>query len=244
MIVRRISISFSSTFNGPLQLEQMPASYSNDMNKFLGYAERERVRGDEAARINKAQGMLWEDFKDRLHLFISDLSQWLEGSNLDYRLHASTYFNHQEIRKLASVSRLCDSKATPEEMKQSLELLIPLFRFKIEGVWHYPSTRYIDWLKNEKECIPGSFRGVYADVLAEILPEEDQREREEIREAEKKAAADKAKAKRRKASRERKLKAEEEHGKTNSEEEESYDLITEAAPFNKNRKRKLSGIHK
>jgi len=220
----------------------MPTSYSNNMETYLGYAEREKLREEKAARINKTQGMLWEDFKDRLHLFISDLSQWSDGSNVDYLLHSYNYFSHQEIRKLANVSRLCDVKATPEEMLHSLEFLVPLFRFEIEGVSHYPSTKHIDWLRNEKECVPGSYRGVYADVLTEILPEEDRREREESKEVEKKLAADKAKAERRKVSRERKLKAEEERGKCNSEEEESYDPIAEAEPFTKSNKRKATDL--
>jgi len=196
------------------------------------------LREEEAARIDKARGLLWEDFKDRLCLFVSDLSQWQDGRNRDCVHHASNYFNQQEISQLSTVSCLYDEDATWEEILHSLEVLIPLFRFKLEGVWRYPTTEKMDWLKNEKECLPGSFRGIYADVLLEILPEEDRRETEERREAEKRAAAEKAKAERRKVCRE-KRKAEDEVSKSNSE---GSSEPTEVNPSSKTTKRKVYDI--
>jgi|SRR5271170_3398158 len=197
----------------------MAMCYSNNMESYFGYVERERLRDEETVRINKARGMLWEDFMDRVYLFMSDLCQLHEGDGLDSLPHAGLYFNEKETRQLASISRICDPIATPQDILNSLEAVVPNFRFKVEGVWHYPqaTAQYINWVRHEKECVSETLRGVYADILAEILPEEDRREMEERREAGKKAAADKAKAERRKESRERK-KAQEENSKSNSEE--------------------------
>ena len=214
----------------------MATCYSNHMENYLGYAEREKLRDEEAVRVNKARRMLWEDFMDRVYLFMSDLCQLQEGDGLDSLPHGELYFNEKEMRQLASISRLCDPSATPQEILNSLEAVVPNFRFKVEGVWHYPTAEYIDWVRYDKECVPGTLRGIHADALAEILPEEDLREMEERREAEKKAAADKAKAERRKESRERK-KAQGENGKSNSEESSE---CLDVKPANKGKKRKAS----
>ena len=205
----------------------MPTPYSNNMDMYLGYAERERLREEEALRVNKARGMLWEDLKDRVYLFMSDLSHLQEGDGLDRLPNAGAYFNEKEMKQLASVSRVSDPIATPEEILNSLESVFSNFRYKIEGVWHYPADQYINWVRHKKECIPGTLRGVYADALAEILPEENRREMEERREAEKKAAAEKLKAQKRKESRERK-KTQEENSKSNSGES-SESLEVEAS---------------
>ena len=160
----------------------MATCYSNHMENYLGYVEREKLRDEEAVRVNKARGMLCEDFMDRVYLFMSDLCELQEGDGLDSLPHGELYFNEKEMRQLASISRLCDPSATPQEILNSLEAVVPNFRFKVEGVWHYPTAEYIDWVRYEKECVPGTLRGIYADALAEILPEEDLREMEERRE--------------------------------------------------------------
>ena len=183
----------------------MVHSYSNNLENYLGYAERERSRDVETQRVAKARGMLWEDFRDRLYLFMSDLSQLHARAGLDgLPYDEEIYFSDKEMRQLGSVSCLNDSNPTPEQILTSLETLVPPFRHSIEGVWQYPQAKYINWVRHHKACVPGTLRGIYADVLTEILPEEDQREREELMGAEKKAAADKAKAERRKESREKK----------------------------------------
>jgi len=207
------------------------------MENYLGYVEREKLRDEEAVRVKKARGMLWEDFMDRVYLFMSDLCELQEGDGLDSLPHGELYFNEKETRQLASISRLGDPTATPQEILNSLEAVVPKFRFKVEGVWHYPTAEYIDWVRYEKECVHGTLRGIYADALAEILPEEDLREMEERREAEKKAAADKAKAEKRKECRERK-KAQGGNGKSNSDQESSECL--DVKPANKGKKRKAS----
>jgi hypothetical protein len=148
-----------------------------------GYAEREKDREMQAEQRKKVQEMLGDlDFGDRLYLFMTDLGELSPGDGLNSLPHNDVYFNTSEKLRLSSYTRLLDPAATPDEILLSFEETFGSTGITVNGVWKIRDPRFLAWLRNEKQCIPGTIRGVQAKLIHTILQygkAEQEEEREE-----------------------------------------------------------------
>jgi hypothetical protein len=197
------------------------------MDFYSAYSQREEERKRQAKMLENARAMLVDkDFMDRLYLFMSDLSELPYGCGFDsLPFHQWLYFSEEEMKNLARYCCISDQHATPQQILHSLEQVFPRIRTEVNGVWHNKNERYINWIRNEKICIPGTLRGPQADEILQIHLEEEelerQREKEEQEKEDHTAELRKKAAQRRKETRERrKLEAE----ANNTEDSDESDL--------------------
>jgi hypothetical protein len=186
--------------------------------------QREEERKRQSEMLTNARTMLVnKDFMDRLYLFMSDLSELPYGCGLD-RLpyHQWLYFSDEEIKNLAKYSYICDHHATPQQILLSLEQVFPRIRTEANGVSRNKDEQYINWIRNEKICVPGTLRGLQADEILQIHLQEEELERQREKEEQEKenhaVQLRKKAAQRRKETRERR-KLEAEANKTEDSDE-------------------------
>jgi hypothetical protein len=165
-----------------------------------GYSARMEKRARLDDMIDDSITMFLDlDFKDRLYLFMADLSELSVGQKVTDLPHHGLYFRPHETQKLAKMTRLMDFTATPKELFISFDKVFPIPKKLVDGVWvmntddtytesveeggiewiysnrklarpiyHGPfveRTRrtYLNWIRHQKECIPGTLIGIHAE---------------------------------------------------------------------------------
>jgi hypothetical protein len=180
-------------------LERNPADYLS------GYTQRQRDQKMQAKQRKKIQEMLENlDFRDRLYLFMTDLGGLSPGDGLDSLPHNDGYFDTSEKRQLSSYTRLLDQTAMPEEILLSFEQTFGSTGTKINGVWKSHNPRLVEWLRDGKQYIDGTIRGVQAELIHTVQLYCKAKEEEERKEEIIKTAKIKLAVKRRKETIERK----------------------------------------
>jgi hypothetical protein len=179
------------------------------------YHQREETRQKKENMIEKARDMFFNlDFEERLKLFMSDLLQLEPGQGLD-QLHYefAQYFTEEEMAELSTFNCLFDTTKTSHQILESFEEIFPTAQ---------KDSTLLQWIRNEKECIPGTLEGIVAKRISESRLEakaeaEAEREKEEEEEAKKHKIAQKRKETMLKRKREQNG----EGGEQNGESEES-----------------------
>jgi len=181
----------------------MMAASPEDMLR--AYHQREQRRATAELVIEEARKMLFDDdFQDRLTLFMSDLLRLTAACadpcihTLDQLPHYGLYFTEDETVELAKYTCLCDVRKTPLEILASFEEIF---------VSAKEDSLYLQWIRSEKLCIPGTLDGVWAKKRLRIRLHEraheeeletEEKEKEKRAQEVKKRAAEKRKETRRK----------------------------------------------
>jgi len=179
------------------------ASSPEDMLR--AYHQREERRATAEVVIEEARKMLFDDdFQDRLTLFMSDLLRLTTARadpsihTLDQLPHHGLYFTEDETVELAKYTYLCDVRKTPQEILASFEEIFPSAK---------EDSLYLQWIRSQKPCIPGTLNGVWAKKRLTIRLHErsheealetEEREKEKRAQEVKKRAAQKKKEARKK----------------------------------------------
>jgi hypothetical protein len=176
----------------------------------MEYHQREDARQRKETLTEKARDMLFDpDFEERLKLLMSDALQLEPDQGLDYLPHEFTqYFTKDEMVELANFECLLDTTKPAHQILESFEEIFPTA--------HKDST-LLQWIRNKKECIPGTLEGIFAKQILQSRLEakaeaEAEREKEEKEEARKHMIAQKRKETNMKRKRERNGNGREQNG--------------------------------
>ena len=182
----------------------LPSQATSSQEAITAVAEGYFARMDERARLDdmiddSITMFLDLDFKDRLYHFMADLSELSVGQKVTDLPHHGLYFGPRETRKLAEMTRIMDSTATPKELFISFDKVFPIPKKLVDGIWvmktddtytefvpeggieriysnkksakpiyHGPFVQltrrtYLNWVRHQKECIPGTLIGIHAE---------------------------------------------------------------------------------
>lgn len=185
----------------PFGIQNARTMQSAQQLVLMEYHQREDARQRNEALREKARDMLFDpDFEERLKLFMSDALQLETDQGLDYLPHEFTqYFKKEEMVELSNFECLLDTTKPAHQILESFEEIFPTAQ---------KDSTLLQWIRNEKKCIPGTLEGIFAKQILQSRLEakaeaEAEREKEAKAEARKHMIAQKRKETNLKRKRER-----------------------------------------